>query len=180
MQLYHLISGQVSIISIIYLILKFSDNYHIHSILHSITLIPWIRVGDIKGIILALVFLNFLLSFCLECVASQLSSSKATKSYAKTVKKIKSRLFTNTVVLFTQLITAYIFNMLNLRTYNIFILGFILSAFNILGMLIGIKTAETFGYFGFFLCMMIIALHTFVMDADKVYSYLLMQFNRFS
>lgn len=170
MKLYQFVTSQSIFFSIIFFILKSSDNYYITNFLENIKNIPWLRVGSLNGLILCSIFLMFLNFSFFDWLYSQLCALAATRKYALNIKKAKSLLFYNTMFYFIFFITAYIFKMLTYRIYNLFAISFIFIYLNVIGKALNFKIFVVAGFFGFFLCFVIVGLHIFITPFENIYS----------
>lgn len=172
MELAHLITGQLVLISTLLSIFTFSDDPRLGKIINSVKTISWVRVGDLKGFILAFIAINVFMIFLLDWMHSQATISKK-KIFSKTIKRSKNIMLQNTAIIFITLISAYIFNSITARVCNFLTMTLFFTYINIIGILSKIKILETWGYFGSAICIILVTLHTFVNTMDRQYTLLL-------
>lgn len=161
MELAHLITGQIILISTFLSVAYLSENIKVTNILNSVRNLKYIRIADEKGVILFLIVLAICTVFLQDFLSSQASVSKA-KRICLNIKRSKKLLIQHINILFINFICAYIFKSINQQVYNLSGLAVVFMMLNVLFKALNLKMIATWGYFGFFMCNIFITAYTFV------------------
>lgn len=168
MELCHLFTAHIIILSSFASIILFSDSTRYAYILRYISTLPVLRTSGEKAAILIFFALSMFFLVIIDFVSSQakISGLKQVYKRAKAAKQIHMQCILTTLISF---ISAHIFQALNFRIYNL--LGLALAATNMksIQMLFGASFLGTWLYLTVIFCNFVILGFTFISNFEKYY-----------
>lgn len=167
MELAHLVTGQIIIISTLLSIFRLSDDSRVTGALNAFTRLS--SAKDEKCVVLLLVSIAVMCVFVLDFLSSHAKVSRFKRLY-RNIKRGKAMLLQNVILFFIVFIVSYVYRSISQRIYNLSGMALLFMAVNLLGNITGFRTIVTWGYFGFFTSNLLIAFHTFVPAADAYYA----------
>lgn len=170
MEIGHILTSQVIIISCIIATITTTESTKCASTLKYLTDLSFVRVTGEKGAILLLFSLSTLFLFVIDTIYSQAKLYKMVV-LAKNAKKSKRYLLQNIFVCFINFISAYIFQSLNFRVYNLIGLSLILLNLKTLFILLNLRLVKTWIYSAFIFSNVLIFAFTYIKDFERFYSF---------
>lgn len=172
MELGHLLIGQAIIISSLVATITLSESSRCASSLRYLSSLSFVRVSGEKGAILLLFALSCLLLISLNFLVSQAKLCKFNNLH-KRARKARSTHLECILIAFIAFISAYIFQNLNFRVYNLLGVSIILLNINSLCTLIGIDLFRTWLYISFVMCTLLVFSFTFIQGMERYYSFVM-------
>lgn len=169
MELGHLITGQIILISSLIATVTLSESNKYAATLRYLTNIPSIKVSGEKGAILLLFAVSIIILIFMHFFSSQ-AKIHGFKKLSRKAKKAKNMHVECLLIAFITFLTAYIFQNLNFRIYNLLGAALILMNLNTILYFIGIELIMTWFYLSFVICIGIVMCFTFINNSEKYYS----------
>lgn len=169
MEIGHILTSQIIIFSCIIATITTSESERCASTLKYITDLPFVRVTGEKGAILLLFSLSAISLFFIDVLYSQCNVYKF-KKLAKNSKRAKNYHLQNLFVIFINFISAYIFQTLNFRVFNLLGLSLILLNLKTAFTILNLRFIETWVYSAFIFSNILIFLFVYLNNFEVYYS----------
>lgn len=170
MELGHILASQIIFFSSIIGAITVAEYSGITLLLKHLCSMPFIRVTGEKGAIFLLISFSIVVLFSVNFIASQAKLYKL-KQLRRRAKLAAMYQFQNTFIAFVSFISAYIFQSLTFRVYNLLGLLFILVNIKCIVTLCNLKLLTTWIYFYFMVCNMLIFCFVFVRNFEGLFSF---------
>ncbi|EOB12061.1 hypothetical protein NBO_568g0003 [Nosema bombycis CQ1] len=168
MEFGQLLKGQLTIILSFFSVLNFIDISYTNIFYNGIKNCDFLKVGDEKGIFLFLYLINLLVMVLILELLKVSNQSKYRTEQREDIYYIQSCTYNNSILLFVNFISLYIFKALSKKTLDLLLLSLISSSLFNLTFLLGLISVSGYFYVNFVLANVLCFLYTFLTDFDSL------------
>jgi len=169
MEIGHILMSQIILFSSIVGTITASECSGCAESLKYIVGLSFIRVSGEKGAILLLFSISIFVLFLIDSISSQARTYKVKHLYKRT-KKAKHYHLQNTFVAFLGFVSAYIFQSLSFRVYNLIGISLLLLNIKSLVIILNVRFLKTWIYSSFIVCNVLVFCFTFLKNFESFYS----------
>lgn len=163
-----LLKGQLTTIFALFSVVNFIDIPLTSDFYRFIKSSYYLKIGDEKGIFLFLYLINLITMVLFLELLKVSSDSKHSESRRNSVYYIQSCTYNNSILLFVNFISIYIYKALCKKTLDMLILSLISSTLFNITYLCGLISLSGYFYVNFVISNIFCILYTFVSDFDNL------------